>query len=96
MAKRAAITTTGSSGKTSKKGGKKTRSGGTKTATSERRSGGKKPAALEQVAHIPPLTHEQIAQRAHEIWQSRGCPWGDEDKYWFEAEKQLRQELNIG
>ena len=37
-----------------------------------------------------PLTHEQIAALAHEIWQERGCPEGSDIDIWLEAERQLR------
>jgi hypothetical protein len=32
-----------------------------------------------------------IAQKAYEIWLSRGQEAGCEQKHWFEAERQLRQ-----
>ena len=35
------------------------------------------------------VTEEQIAQRAYEIWQSRGCPEGDSEADWRAAEGQL-------
>jgi hypothetical protein len=34
--------------------------------------------------------HEDIAMRAHELWQERGCPFGSPDEDWFEAAKELR------
>ncbi|MEO6568752.1 MAG: DUF2934 domain-containing protein [Opitutaceae bacterium] len=33
-------------------------------------------------------THEEIAQRAYQIWQSRGDP-ADADHHWLEAEREL-------
>jgi hypothetical protein len=42
------------------------------------------------------LTHEQISERAKAIWQQRGCPSGDDQRNWFEAENQLKQELGVG
>jgi hypothetical protein len=35
-------------------------------------------------------THDQIAQRAKEIWQTKGCPSGQDKQNWLEAERQLR------
>jgi hypothetical protein len=35
------------------------------------------------------VTHEDIAQRAYEIWQSRGCPPGDGSDDWRAAEAEL-------
>lgn len=45
--------------------------------------------------NIIALTHEQIAERAKSIWLKRGCPNGQDEKNWQEAEKQLKQELGI-
>lgn len=41
------------------------------------------------------LNHQQIEDRAREIWQKKGCPAGQDDKNWQEAESQLKQELGI-
>jgi hypothetical protein len=41
------------------------------------------------------LTHEQIAERALQIWQQNGCRPGEDQRNWAEAEKQLKAELNI-
>jgi len=38
-------------------------------------------------------THLQIANRAFEIYVSRGASHGDDIGDWFEAERQLRTEL---
>ena len=37
-----------------------------------------------------PLTQEQIAALAHELWRERGCPAGSDLDIWLEAERQLR------
>jgi hypothetical protein len=34
--------------------------------------------------------HNQIAERAHEIWQSKGCPEGSSEEDWFQAAEELR------
>lgn len=34
-------------------------------------------------------THEEIAERAHEIWRSWGNPGGRDTEIWLEAERQL-------
>jgi len=31
----------------------------------------------------------EIAARARELWESRGCPEGSPDEYWFRAEQEL-------
>ncbi|MBN2130785.1 MAG: DUF2934 domain-containing protein [Sedimentisphaerales bacterium] len=41
----------------------------------------------------PAATHEQIAERARAIWQQRGCPSGEDEKIWYEAEAQLKGKL---
>jgi hypothetical protein len=38
------------------------------------------------------LTHDQIAQRAHDIWLQRGRPDGEDKQNWYEAEAQLKHE----
>jgi len=45
--------------------------------------------------NIVALTHEQIAERAKSIWMKRGCPNGQDEKNWQEAENQLKKELGI-
>jgi hypothetical protein len=39
------------------------------------------------------LTHDQIADRARAIWERRGCPQGDDDRIWREAEDELKREM---
>src|SRR5580704_17418990 len=34
--------------------------------------------------------HNEIAQLAHELWPSRGCPQGSADEDWFRAAHELR------
>ena len=41
------------------------------------------------------LTHDQVAERARRIWQERGCPHGEDERNWREAEKQLKHELGL-
>ena len=36
-----------------------------------------------------PVTQEQIAALAHEIWRERGSPEGSDIDIWLEAERQL-------
>ena len=36
------------------------------------------------------ITHDQIAQRAYEIWLAQGRPPGQEQRNWYEAETELR------
>ena len=35
---------------------------------------------------------DQIAQRAHALWEKRGRPQGQDIEHWLEAERQLTQE----
>jgi hypothetical protein len=34
--------------------------------------------------------HAEIAARAHQLWQDRGCPEGSPDEDWFRATEELR------
>jgi hypothetical protein len=47
------------------------------------------PAAGPQL--VPAPTHEQIAQRAYEIWASRGHRHGDHAHDWWLAEQELKR-----
>ena len=39
-------------------------------------------------------THDEIAERAREIWNSEGQPAGRDDEIWLTAEQQLRTPKN--
>jgi hypothetical protein len=41
---------------------------------------------------MPNDKHNQIAQRAREIWQREGCPQGRADAHWKQAEEELGRE----
>ncbi len=62
---------------------------GSATATAPRYTGTKTTPAATGVK----ITHEQIAQRAHELWLKQGCSHGQDQAHWFEAERQLKAEL---
>jgi len=36
------------------------------------------------------VAHEEIARRAHELWEQDGRQDGRDQEYWLQAEKQLR------
>jgi hypothetical protein len=38
------------------------------------------------------ITHEEITQRAREIWERAGRPEGRDEEHWLQAEAELRQE----
>lgn len=49
--------------------------------------------------HLPftqQISDEAIAQRAYEIWESRGCPSGDGSTDWETAKRQLVAEQRPG
>jgi hypothetical protein len=48
-------------------------------------------AATATIA-APVPTHDQISQRAREIWERRGYPQGQDREIWLEAEAQLIKE----
>jgi len=37
-----------------------------------------------------PLTHDDIARHARQLWQDRGRPEGQDQELWLEAERQLK------
>jgi hypothetical protein len=39
---------------------------------------------------IAAFGHEDIAARAYEHWQARGCPNGSPEEDWFQAAEELR------
>ena len=39
-----------------------------------------------------PITHEEISQRARNIWEQARRPEGQETEHWLRAERELRQE----
>lgn len=41
---------------------------------------------------MPNDKHNQIAQRARQIWQREGCPQGRADAHWKQAEEELARE----
>jgi len=53
-----------------------------------------KPSATQRKAPAEP-TYEQIAERAKHLWYERGCSPGQDDKNWYDAENQLKQELGV-
>ena len=38
-------------------------------------------------------SHEQVAERAREIWEHRGCPQGQDLDIWLTAEGELREQV---
>jgi hypothetical protein len=53
-----------------------------------------KPAVKQTKKNVVP-TYEQIAERARNIWQDRGCPTNQDETIWYEAENQLKREQSI-
>jgi hypothetical protein len=49
---------------------------------------------VEQDEHfrMRPVGHQQIAERAYQYWQERGCPEGSPEEDWYRAENELRPE----
>jgi hypothetical protein len=55
-----------------------------------------KPAVRKSAGNssvVMTLSHDQIAQRAYEIWLAKGRPMGQDEQNWREAEMSLRGEL---
>lgn len=53
-----------------------------------------KPSSRQSKSPAGP-TYEQIAERAKNLWQERGCPPDQDEKNWYDAENQLKQELGV-
>jgi hypothetical protein len=49
----------------------------------------------KRAARMEGPSHQQIAQRAQEIWTRHGCPPGEDKENWFEAEAELRREMGL-
>jgi Protein of unknown function (DUF2934) len=45
---------------------------------------------LSEVTTADNATEAEIAARAYELWQERGCPIGSAQEDWFKAEHELR------
>lgn len=43
-----------------------------------------------QHTHAATVGHADIAARAHELWQARGCPEGSSEEDWLAAAEELR------
>ncbi len=76
------------------------RTGDSNVMTSSPRAGGGTMAPLRRAGAKPQqgttgvrIPHDQIAQRAHELWVKQGCSHGRDQENWFEAERQLKAEL---
>jgi ribonuclease I len=55
-------------------------------AASNRSTSERNPSAPSTSA----VNHDAIAKLAFQKWQKRGCPNGEDQKDWFEAERELR------
>jgi len=74
----------------SKKGGRVTYLKPTIQGTSQQ-----PPTSLTQTSRVSRPSYEEIAKRAKEIWQAKGCPSGCDQQNWCEAEAQLKKECGI-
>jgi hypothetical protein len=45
--------------------------------------------AAPQARPVAPPTSEEIAARAYQLWESRGCQGGSQEEDWFTAEQML-------
>jgi hypothetical protein len=46
--------------------------------------------SAERNPSVPAVTHDAIAKLAFQKWQKRGCPAGQDQRDWFEAERELK------
>ena len=48
------------------------------------------PFLAEEMAEEHPVTHDEIARRAQELWREQGCPSHCDLDIWLEAEAELQ------
>jgi hypothetical protein len=74
-------------------------SGSQQTSSGNRNISGtrtlEKPAQPSRAQSPLVPTHKQIEDRAREIWRRKGCPIGQDEQNWLEAETQLKKEMGI-
>ena len=59
------------------------------------RAAGKGHFGKPQLNLPPVIGHDQIAVRARQLWQEKGCPQGCDEQNWLDAERELREELHL-
>jgi hypothetical protein len=42
------------------------------------------------------IFHDRIEERAHELWEARGCPDGSPEVDWFQAEQEMSVPRDTG
>ena len=52
-------------------------------------------SAPERTTAAGKITQEGVAQLAFQKWQKRGCPNGDAQRDWFEAEAELKARSSL-
>lgn len=55
----------------------------------------KAPASETHLPEAGPELHDRIQQRAYQIWESEGRPGGREYEHWEQAERELREEVQV-
>lgn len=55
-------------------------------------------AGAARVSPTPPVrpSYEAVSRRAREIWQARSCPQGCDEEIWFQAEREIADEMSRG
>lgn len=48
------------------------------------------PANREERTSKPAPAREEIAARAHALWENEGCPEGHDQEHWLRAERELQ------
>jgi len=52
--------------------------------------------ATSEHNHPATLQHREIAERAHQLWELRGCPQGSPEIDWNQALQELRARVFVG
>ena len=48
------------------------------------------PQSVRPATSAAPIAHDAIERLAFQKWQKRGCPVGEDQTDWFEAERELK------
>ena len=67
----------------------------TSSAARPRKTSAASPKRTTSSAPAPAPSHDDIARRAHELYVSSGFQGGREVEFWLEAEKQLKDGLQL-
>lgn len=45
--------------------------------------------------NAPQLSEEEVSSLAYQLWMERGCPIGEPERDWFQAEEVIREQKHV-